>query len=143
MKYILLLLISFPVFADFNGKFSGTGAAVFHSGKRYDCTEVFLDLESSQTSFKLHQRGYICGFLKASFDAFEFKVKEGKLYYGDLEMGEISDQELNYHYYDPQDNSTYFLTLTQDGEGGIHYLKEWYDGEKLALTVKGKLSALK
>ena len=122
MKYLFLLLISFPVFAEFNGKFSGTGAAVFHTGKRYECTEVFLDLETSKESFRLHQGGYICGFLKASFDAFEFRIQEGKLYYGDLEMGEVSKQQLSYHYYDPEDNSTYYLTLTKDDKGGIHYL---------------------
>lgn len=142
MKYLFLILLSFPVFADFNGKYSGTGAAVFHTGKRYECTEVFLDVDTSEKSFKLYQGGYICGFLKAAFDAFEFTIKDGVLFHGELEMGSISQKELKYHYYDPEDGSTFYLTLLKDNEGQIHYLEEWHDGEKIALTVKGDLKSL-
>lgn len=138
MKYLFLLLISVPTFAQFSGKFSGQGTAIFHTGKRYECSEIFLKLATSPKLFTLHQGGYNCGFLKASFDPFSFSIKNGKLFYGNLEMGGISDKELTYHYFDPEDGSTYYLTLTNDN-GQIHYSEEWYDGEKTALTVKGDL----
>lgn len=142
MKYLFLLLFSFPAFAGFTGKFSGSGRAVFHSGKHYECSEVFLELETTPQAFKLHQGGYSCGFLKASFDAFEFSIKNGKLFHGDMEMGEVSEKKLEYHYYDPEDGSTYYLTLMADNENKIQYLEEWHDGEKIALRVKGDLKPL-
>lgn len=138
---ILLLLISFQVQASFTGSYSGTGRAVFASGRGHECTEIFLRLETTTDLFRLRDGGYKCGgLLNASFDPFKMSIRAGKLWHLEQELGTISDNEINYQIYDPEDGSTYYLTLTKNERGEIQYYERWHDGEKIALTVKGQLS---
>src|SRR3989344_8391106 len=143
MKFILLsFFLSLPALAGFHGRYSGKGLAVFHSGNRYECTEIFLRLETSATEFQLQEGGYNCGFLKASFDAFKLSIRNGKLYHKEQELGSISQNEIKYSIYDPEDGSTYFLTLKLNDSQEISYDERWYDGQKWALTLKGNLLPL-
>lgn len=127
----------------FNGHYSGKGQAVFSSGRSYDCKEIFLSMATTSAEFKLKDGGYKCGdLLHASFDPFRMTVKQGKLYDGSTELGTISDKELNYKIFDPEDGSTYHLNLRYDLEK-LQYTEEWHDGEKIALKINGLLSPLK
>lgn len=141
MKYLFLLFITLPAWAQFNGMYSGTGSAVYHSGNRYECTEIFLRLETSASFLKIREGGYNCGFLKASFDAFKLTIKDGKLFHQNQQLGSITDQVVEYQVFDPEDGSTYFLNLRNENNE-IHYVEKWHDGEKIALTVKGVLKSL-
>lgn len=116
------------------------GKAVYSSGKIYECQEIFLDVRTTKDQFQLNDGGYRCGdLLHASFDPFKFIIKDGKLTHHDEVMGTITDSELKYEAHDPDDGSTYRLKLIQVNTD-IEYFEEWFDGEKIALTVKGKLS---
>lgn len=143
MKFILLsLVLSLPALAGFQGRYSGKGQAVFHNGNRYECTEIFLKLKTSESDFHLKEGGYNCGFLKASFDAFKLTIKNGKLYHREQELGSISQDEVKYSVYDPEDGSTYFLALKLNDSHEIFYDERWHDGRKWALTLKGHLLPL-
>jgi hypothetical protein len=131
MQHLLLTL--------FLGSFQGTGVATFASGKKYACDEIFLRLEASLHLFRLREGGYDCGLLKASFDPFKMTVRDGKLFDGEKEIGKISDQEIDYQIYDEEDFSTYHLNLKLK-ETILSYSEEWFDRDKLALTVQGKLT---
>jgi hypothetical protein len=137
-----LLLISTSVFADFNGSFSGSGEAIFASGRRYQCSEIFLRLETSAELFRLREGGYKCGgFLNASFDPFKLRIRDGRLYHKDQELGLISEKEMEYQIYDPEDGSTYFLSLKWVDEQ-LLYSETWHDGKKIALVVRGTLKRI-
>lgn len=141
-RFILFLLVLFSsaMAQAFTGSFSGQGKAVFASGRIYECPEVFLRLETSKDLFRLREGGYKCeGLLQASFDPFKLSIRDGKLWNNNDELGTISSQEIKYQIYDPQDGSTYYLTLTKNSHGEIQYHEEWHDGEKIALTIKGLL----
>ena len=138
--FTLLLFLSFQVHASFTGSFSGSGTAVFASGRTYQCSEIFLRLETTPELFRLRGGGYNCGgLLNASFDPFKMSIRNGKLWNLDEELGSINDREIKYQIYDPADGSTYFLTLTKTQQGEILYHEQWHDGEKIALTIKGTL----
>lgn len=139
MKYLFALFISLPTLANLSGSFSGPGSAVYHSGKRYECSEIFLRLKTDNDFFRLQEGGYICGFLKASFDSFRLSIKEGKLFHEDRELGTISPEGISYSVFDSADGSTYTLTLSLKTNGEIFYDEKWHDGHKLALKVKGHL----
>lgn len=135
MNTLLLLLL-----LQFNGNYSGTGTAAFSSGRTYKCQEIFLSLATTPDMFRLKDGGYRCGdLLHASFDPFRMTIKEGKLFDGSAELGVISEDELKYEIYDPEDGSTYSLILTKE-EGQLHYHEEWHDGEKIALKIDGYLT---
>jgi hypothetical protein len=132
-------LLAVLLLASFSGKFQGTGKAVFKSGRVYECKEIFLNIKESATDFQLIEGGYRCGdLLNTSFDPYKFSIKNGELVYQGKVYGKISDKELSYSVYDPEDGSTYYLTLERSSDG-IHYLEKWHDGEQIALTVEGKL----
>lgn len=135
-------LLAILLLASFSGKFSGTGKATFKSGRTYECREIFLNIKESPTEFRLSHGGYKCGdLLQTEFDPYKFSIVNGDLVHQGKVYGRISEKELSYSVYDPEDGSTYYLTLTRDATG-IHYLEKWHDGEQIALTVEGKLSAL-
>lgn len=137
MNAFLLLLLF-----QFHGNFSGKGTAAFSSGRTYDCQEIFLSIATTPDMFRLKDGGYKCGdLLHASFDPFRMTIKEGKLFDGSTELGTINADELKYEIFDPEDGSTYRLTLTQE-EGQLHYYEEWHDGQKIALKINGHLSPL-
>ena len=143
MRFVLLFLLSLPVYANFSGKFSGTGRAVFSTGRVYECREIFLDLENTNEKFSLHEGGYRCGdLLHASYDPFFLTIRNGKLFHQETELGSISNKKLTYTIIDLSDGSTFRLTLQKNEENQIHYLEEWHDGEKIALTIKGTLKSL-
>lgn len=136
----LLVLLTSTITHAFTGSFSGQGKAVFASGRIYECPEIFLRLETSKDLFRLREGGYKCGgLLQASFDPFKLSIRDGKLWNQNDELGSISNREVKYQIYDPEDGSTYFLTLTKNSQGEIHYYEQWHDGEKIALTIKGLL----
>jgi hypothetical protein len=136
-------VLLFLLFFQFNGKFSGTGTAAYSSGRTYACREIFLSLETNPTLFRLKDGGYKCGdLLHASFDPFRMTIKEGRLFDGNDELGTITDDELKYEIFDPEDGSTYRLKLSME-TGKIHYYEEWHDGEKIALKINGLLSPVK
>lgn len=143
MKLFALLLLTTNAFAGFTGSFSGQGEAVFASGRRWPCHEVFLRIETRPGLFRLREGGYNCGeLLNANFDPFKMTIRDGSLFDHDTKLGTITDQELDYRIYDPEDGSTYHLKLKKIDDD-IQYFEEWHDGEKIALTVKGKLSKIK
>lgn len=141
MRFVLLLLISTPLWASFNGSYSGSGKAVFASGTEYECSEIFLRLESDEEFFRLREGGYICDLLQAGFDSFKMAIKNGELWHEEQKFGTISEKDLSYKIYDPADGSTYNLHLKKIGSSQIHYHEEWHDGEKIALTIKGILES--
>lgn len=135
MNTLLLLLL-----LQFNGNFSGKGIAAFSSGRTYNCQEIFLSLATTPYMFRLKDGGYRCGdLLHASFDPFRMNVKEGKLFDGSDELGTIDTNGLQYEIFDPEDGSTYSLTLTKENNG-LRYHEEWHDGEKIALKINGYLT---
>lgn len=141
MRYILcfLLTMTLPAYASFTGSYSGTGRAVFASGRIYECSDIFLRLEVDAHNFRLREGGYICGILQASFDAYRLTIKDGQLWHQDQLLGRITQEEMNYEIFDPTDGSTYRLQLSHHAPNEITYFEEWHDGEKIALTVKGRL----
>jgi hypothetical protein len=141
MRFILLFLTSSPLWASFNGSYSGGGQAIFASGTKYECTEIFLRLESDHKLFRLSEGGYICGLLQAGFDSFKMTIKDGELWHEEQRLGTITDQDLSYQIYDPADGSTYNLRLKRMDSSHIHYYEQWHDGEKIALTIKGILKS--
>lgn len=133
----------FLLLFQFNGQFSGTGKASFSSGRTYECKEIFLNLKTSVQEFRLIDGGYKCGdLLHASFDPFRMTIKEGRLFDGNDELGTITEDELKYEIFDPEDGSTYRLKLSRE-DGQLHYYEEWHDGEKIALKINGFLHPLK
>lgn len=133
-------LFAIILLASFSGKFSGTGKATFKSGRVYECREIFLNIKQSPQEFRLSQGGYNCGdLLNTEFDPFKFSIVNGDLVHENKIYGKISEKELSYSVYDPEDGSTYYLTLSKNAEG-IHYLEKWHDGEEIALTVEGNLT---
>lgn len=141
MRFLFLFLISCPLWASFNGNFSGVGKAIFASGSKYECSEIFLRLESDQELFRLREGGYSCALLQAAFDSFKMTIKKGELWHDGQRLGSISDQDLSYQIYDPADGSTYNLWLKKINSSHIHYHEQWHDGEKIALTIKGLLES--
>ncbi len=139
MGYILGFLLSLPLYASFTGSYSGTGRAVFASGRVYECSDIFLRMHVDAENFRLREGGYICGILQASFDAYRLTIKDGSLWHKDKLLGIINEQEMRYEIFDPLDGSTYRLQLYKKGPYEIAYFEEWHDGEKIALTVKGRL----
>ena len=139
IKFFLFLLFSTSALAQFNGSFSGSGEAFFASGRRYQCTEIFLRLETTLEVFRLREGGYKCGgFLNAEFDPFRLSIRGGGLFHLEQQLGHISENQLDYQIFDPQDGSTYYLTLNREGDA-ISYFERWHDGEKIALTIRGIL----
>jgi len=137
---LLFVILMIPALAfPFNGKLSGPGNAVYSSGTELPCSEIFLELELTQTSFHLHQGGYICGFLQAGFDSFKMDIRNGQLWHQDQQLGHVSANKISYQVYDPADGSTYFFTLTKE-QSGYQYFEEWHDGNKIALKVSGRLN---
>lgn len=141
MRFLLFFLLTLPVYASFEGSYSGAGRAVFASGRVYECSEIFMRMETDLENFRLREGGYICGMLQASFDAYRLTIKDGSLWHKDQLLGQISDQEMNYEIFDPLDGSTYRLRLRKKSPQELVYFEEWHDGEEIALTVKGLLLA--
>lgn len=137
LKALLLLtpILGFTM----TGKFSGKGIARYASGREYQCSEIFLSLKQTSDRFYLNDGGYICGFLQAGFDNFKMDIRNGELYHQNQKLGVITEQEIRYSIFDPEDNSTYFFTFTKLDEKKFRYFEEWHDGEKMALKVEGIL----
>lgn len=143
MKYLSLFFLTLPAWAQFSGDYTGTGTAVFKSGRQYECSEIYLRLEQTQNLFRLRDGGYHCGdLLQASFDPFKLTIRDGKLWNVEEELGSVNEQILTYKIFDPEDGSTYQLKLTKLPSGGIHYYEDWHDGEAIALKVHGDLKAI-
>lgn len=137
LKALLLLT---PILGfSMTGKFSGKGIARYASGREYQCSEIFLSLKQTTNRFYLNEGGYICGLLQAGFDNFKMDIRNGELFHQDQKLGVITDQEIKYSIYDPEDNSTYFFAFTKLDEKRFHYFEEWHDGEKIALKIEGTL----
>lgn len=135
-------LLAILFLASFSGNFSGTGKATFKSGRVYDCREIFLSMKESPAEFRLSQGGYKCGdLLHTEFDPFKFSIINGELVHQGKVFGTITQDELSYSVFDPEDGSTYNLRLNKTGTG-IHYLERWHDGETIALVVEGNLAPL-
>lgn len=142
LKLLLLFITTLPLYGDsLELKLSGPGLAQYASGRIYQCSEIFLDITIREDALTLHQGGYICGHLQASFDPFQMEIHHGKLMYQGQELGSISKEELRYEIYDPNDNSTYFFSLKKEANG-LRYFEEWHDGEKIALKINGLLFPL-
>lgn len=123
----------------FSGTFMGSGKALFASGKTYQCREIFLQIKSTPSDFKLSEGGYKCEDLEASFDPFRFSIVKGDLVHENRVYGNISQDILEYRMYDGSDDSTYHLKLQRISSYEFSYLEEWFDGDKLALTIQGAL----
>ncbi|HLT22944.1 MAG TPA: hypothetical protein VKZ84_05860 [Bacteriovoracaceae bacterium] len=142
LKVLLFVMLLLPSMAlSFNGKLSGPGNAIYSSGTELPCSEIFLEMKVTQTSFELIQGGYICGFLQAGFDSFKMDIRNGELWHKDQKLGYISDNKISYQVYDPADGSTYFFNLAKE-QSGYRYFEEWDDGSKIALKVFGVLDLL-
>lgn len=131
MNYLLILFLS--------GTFSGTGEALFKSGKKLHCDEIFLNIKTKENAFYMNEGGYSCSSLQASFDNFKMTIQDGKLLDGTKEMGSISESELDYKIYDEEDGSTYHLNLKKISSSSITYFEEWHNGREIALKISGKL----
>jgi hypothetical protein len=137
-----MLVLETLLLATFSGSFFGTGKATYKNGHTYKCREISIRLDQKIDMLRLRDGGYQCGdFLNAAFDPFRFTIEEGKLIHEGQVYGKISDSELSYSVYDPEDQSTYFLTLTKTTLG-LQYLEKWHDGQTIALTVSGDLKLL-
>ena len=135
----LITLLLLPTLAQaFTGKFSGQGMAHYSTGRNYQCSEIFLHLKISEQELRLHEGGYICGFLQAGFDQFKIDIRAGQLWHQDQLLGTITEDQITYQIYDPSDNSTYYFSLIKKPQS-LHYFEEWHDGEKIALKVEGEL----
>ncbi|MGE3608423.1 MAG: hypothetical protein AB7I27_02455 [Bacteriovoracaceae bacterium] len=132
MNLILALFLS--------GTFSGIGQANFASGRKYQCSKIFLNIKIKEDAFYLNEGGYSCGGgLDASFDNFKMTIQDGKLFNKTKQLGTISNEGLEYQIYDPADDSTYHLKLKKISTNSISYNEEWTVGGKIALTVNGEL----
>ena len=138
LMFLFLFLAASTTWANFSGKFQGTGQAIFRSGKLYPCTEIYLHLKQDENSFKLIDGGYRCGLLQASFDPFTMTVKGEDLFIKDVPVGKITRESLSYSLLDPDDGSTYTLKLKKK-DNSIEYSELWVDQVSKALTVDGLL----
>lgn len=142
MKLIIsffIFIFSLSAFGAFTGTFQGKGIAKFKSGRSYECEEIFLRMDVSTEFFKLREGGYNCsGFLNAQFDAFKMMILNGQLLNNNEVLGQITDKELSYQIFDPEDGSTYRLELSMINHE-LHYREEWHDGKEIALVVLGTL----
>ena len=140
MKLILIvtlgLLFTTQLFAD---SFHGSGVATFFKTQReYRCQEIFLRFEINQSNFKLFEGGYNCPPLNASYDFFKLEISNGKLYQGDLEVGDINEHGLNLFYDDPSDDSRFHLQLLF-APNHLTYKERWYQSDILVLEISGNL----
>lgn len=141
-KLLLALILTYPMLGHtFELKLSGSGEARYASGRSYECSEIFLDLDIKKDALHLYQGGYICGFLQAGFDSFEMDIRNGELWHEDQHLGHINDEEIRYQIYDQSDDSTYYFSLTKN-QDSYTYFEEWHDGEKIALKVYGELQKI-
>lgn len=131
MNYLLILFLS--------GSFLGKGEALFKSGKKLHCDEIFLNIKTKEAAFYMNEGGYSCSSLQASFDNFKMTIKDGKLLDGNKVLGSISDSELDYKIHDEADSSTYHLNLKKISQNTIIYSEEWHDGREIALKIRGEL----
>jgi hypothetical protein len=142
IKSIFLLLLSPALFAA-PVKFQGKGLAHFQkTGKKYQCTEVFMHFETTSSKFKVFEGGYDCSPLKASYDPFTLEIKSGKLYEKGEVVGDISSRETHLKKYDASDDSTFHLNLKLS-PSEITYTEQWIDGQENALLITARLKRLK
>lgn len=134
-----MIILSVPALAGFDGKFQGPGKAIFASGKKYECPEVFLHLVQTDDSLQILEGGYNCREFSASFDPSIFKIDSGTLFYRGERVGTIQENKIEIKVYDPEDDSTYHLQLDQT-EKGFTYREEWLVEDRVALKVTGDLS---
>lgn len=139
MCILILSLLTSKAHAAINGTYIGEGTAMFHkSGSVRKCTEIFVNIESTETEIRVHKAGYICEDLQASVDPYVLHIRSGRL---------ITDDNEDLGPYDPNtglqlayqgDGFTFSWKLIQESNK-IDFVEEWTDEGVPALTIKGQL----
>lgn len=130
-----LLLLSF------SGQFAGPGVATTPRRER-SCREIFVDVNLLASTFRMHQGGYVCQDLQATYDAYQMTIVDGDLFSGSQKVGRVTAEALEISYANDAEGFTYGLRLVPTTNGDLSYLETWFEGEKEALRVSGKLARL-
>ena len=81
---------------------------------------------------------YTCEDLKAAYDQSVFQIKEGRLFYQNVEVGSITDTSFEVSTKDPEDGSTFTLHLDRT-VNGVNYHEQWEQAGVVQMTVLGAL----
>ncbi|MFP5457466.1 MAG: hypothetical protein ACLGG7_01935 [Bacteriovoracia bacterium] len=125
----------------FSGQFAGPGVAITPRRER-TCREIFVDVNLMASTFRLHQGGYICQDLQATYDSYQMSIVDGDLFSGSQKVGRVTTEALEISYENDAEGFTYGLRLRPTAAGGLSYEETWREGEKEALRVFGKLDRL-
>ncbi len=135
----LILFLPIQTFASFNGAYSGPGQSIKHPQEKVrKCSEVFLRIKQDAQSFRVIEGGYKCEDLQAAYPDFTLEIKNGKLISDHIEVGNISENEMNLYKSDKQEGYSFHLRLQKKSQQLI-YQEDWTDNTHPALTIKGIL----
>jgi hypothetical protein len=133
MLSIMLLSLS--------GQFTGNGVAITPRRSR-TCSEIFVDIDVTNSKFTMYHGGYICQDMQATYDRYQMDIVNGELFSNGSKVGLISENELNINYENVDEGYIYDLKLTKLNESTLRYTESWFSEGKNALEVKGDLKLL-
>lgn len=92
---LFVLLFSLNSFADFNGSFKGNGKVFMNNEHVADCESLEFNLYQSSNAFGMTKGQANCAGEVIDYDAFELSVENGRLIIEGIDLGTISEKEVN------------------------------------------------
>jgi hypothetical protein len=131
----------------FDGSWQGTGQAVMKpdssQAKVRNCSDIGFEFGQESGHFKIVSGYYDCEDLKASYGSADFEVRGNSLWYQGQDIGTISNEQLEISVPDPNDGTTFRLTLASR-DGDLDYLEEWVSQDNtVLLRLQGTLSRVR
>lgn len=141
IKFILICLALMPrqVFANFTGTFAGHGQATMHPKEKVrSCTNIYFQIEQTDTQLHVIAAGYQCQDLEAEFPEFTMDIKGDQLVSDGGAVGTITESEITLYTENVDEDFTYKMQLLKVNDT-IQFLENWTDGGTPALTVQGTM----
>jgi len=140
-----MLLPQSLAFASFSGHWVGGGHAQDGTGWAADCEKISYTFVHTPKTLEVIGGEVKCGGYEATFDAATLRIEDEKLFYGDLEVGTITNDLLHVVFEDDIIYLSYRFKIIKDPENPKINIIEYQQDEIFDdsdLSIEGKLMRL-
>lgn len=130
---------TFPVFLiypNLSGHWQGKGTAQDNKGWKTSCEELSYTFLQTPTSLNVLGGHTLCGSHQRQFESVILDIKDGQLFYDDIYLGTITENQMSIVYQD-EDISLYY-SFTKNLDHTLNYSETQYNGEDF-LKIEGLL----
>ena len=130
-------------FASFSGHWEGVGQAKDSAGWSSSCKKISYTFVHNTDTLNVTGGEVKCGEYETTFDDATLKIEKGKLFYGDLEVGTITNDLLHVVFQDDPIYLSYSFSRKKDASDPGKYFIEYRQDESFGegnLSVEGQLT---